>query len=664
MAMDFFEHQDRARRRTGLLVFLFILAVTLIVFTICTVVGVAIWVSDDHYNYGEDLSTRIVRTLQHNWFVFIYAAGFTVVVIFLGSLYKTSQLSSGGQVVADMLGGRLIQPGNGSLAEQRLMNVVQEMAIASGTAVPPVYVLDNEPGINAFAAGFEPDSAVVAVTRGALDYLNRDELQGVIGHEFSHILNGDMRLNIRLIGMIHGILVIALVGYYLLRSLGHVRMSSSSNRKEGGGLIAILLALLISSITLIVVGYIGVFIGNLIKSAVSRQREYLADASSVQFTRNPEGLAAALAKIGGITKKARIDDPHAQEISHMFFANALSSHLFSTHPPLGDRIQRIMPGFESKFQNVQPIDEPRGETSGMAAAVSAVAPMAASQPSSTDMESSQVDPSRVVSTIGAPEDDHLEHAAAVMAMIPEQLQQVVVESYGARAVIYALLLDRDEQVQKVQLARLRTHAEELSYRQTLEIAGVVETMPAVARVPLADLCVTPLRALAVSQYEAFRENLKVLVEADQQVDQSEYVLWAMVVRHLDQHFGLRKAPRVRYHAMTPIAEQLQIVISTLARIGYDSSHEVQAAFDAGMNELGQHSELLPKEACSLNRFDQAMQELARTSPGLKKRIMRAASACVLADAHTTIREFELLRAVAATLDCPMPPLVVSPPRAV
>ncbi len=660
MAMDFFEHQDRARRRTGLLVFLFVLAVTLILVTICTVIGFAIWAVDDQYDYGEDPATRIVRTLQYNWFAFVCAAGFTVVVIFLGSLYKTSQLASGGQVVAEMLGGRLIQPGTGTLAEQRLMNVVQEMAIASGTAVPPVYVLDNEQGINAFAAGFEPDSAVVAVTRGTLDYLDRDELQGVIGHEFSHILNGDMRLNIRLIGIIHGILVIALVGYYVLRSLRHVRLSSSSNRKGGGGVLAILLALLISSITLIVVGYIGVFIGNLIKSAVSRQREFLADASSVQFTRNPEGLAGALAKIGGIKETSRIDDPHAQEISHMFFANALNSHLFSTHPPLLDRIQRIMPGYSRKFDKVQPIDEPRTDTSEMAAAVSAAAPLSPSQPSEEFMESSAVDPVRVVSTIGEPADDHLRHAAAVMAMIPDQLQQVVVESYGARAIIYALLLDRDEKVQEVQLARLRTHAEELSYRQTLEIASVVARMPAVARVPLADLCVTPLRALAVSQYEAFRENLKVLVEADQQVDQSEYVLWAMVVRHLDQHFGIRKAPRVRYHAMTPITEQLQVVISTLARIGYDSSHEVQSAFDAGMRELGQRSALLPQEACSLNRFDKAMQELARTSPGLKRRIMRAASACVLADSQTTIREFELLRAVSATLDCPMPPLVVTP----
>jgi len=224
--MDFFEHQEVARRRTGLLVFLFVLAVVLIVVTICTVVGIAISLTNDS-DVNVDLLTRFVGTIQQNWFVFLAVAGGTIAVIFLGSLYKVSQLASGGQVVAELLGGRLVAPGGGDLAERRLLNVVQEMAIASGIAVPPVYVLENEDGINAFAAGFEPDSAVVSVTRGALDRLSRDELQGVIGHEFSHILNGDMRLNVRLIGLIHGILVIALVGYYVLRSLGHVRISSN-----------------------------------------------------------------------------------------------------------------------------------------------------------------------------------------------------------------------------------------------------------------------------------------------------------------------------------------------------------------------------------------------------------------------------------------------------
>lgn len=663
MAMDFFEHQDRARKKTGLLVFLFALAVGLIILTICTVVGVAIVMGDDSYDYGNDPLTQAIRSVQHNWYFFVYIALFTIVVIFLGSLYKTSQLSSGGQVVADMLGGRLVQPGTGGLAEQRLLNVVQEMAIASGTAVPPVYVLENEKGINAFAAGFEPDSAVVAVTRGALDYLNRDELQGVIGHEFSHILNGDMRLNIRLIGLIHGILVIALVGYYLMRSLGHIR-PSSSNRKEGGGLLAILLALLVASITMIVVGYIGVFIGNIIKSAVSRQREYLADASSVQFTRNPQGLADALAKIGGLKKKARIDDPHAQEISHMFFANALRSHMFSTHPPVTDRIERIMPDFEASFDQVKPVDGPRGAAQSRAA-VSAAAPVsaaevvAAMQPSPEVMESAAVDPARVVSTIGSLEDDHLEHAAAVLAMIPDELKQVVGESYGARAVIYALLLDANDQVQKAQLARLRGYAEDMSYRQTLTLAEVVRTVPDVARVPLAELSLTALRSLSPHQYDAFRANLQALVEADQQVDQSEYVLWTMVVRHLDQHFGLRKPPRVRFYSLSAVDEPLQTVMSTLARIGYDQSHEVEAAYWAGMNELGRKSPLLPRDACSLNRFDKAMQQLARTTPAIKKRVVRAATACVLADARTTVREFDLLRAVSATLDCPMPPLVVS-----
>ncbi len=659
MAMDFFEHQEAARRRTGLLVFLFVLAVVLIVVTICTVVGFAISATNNaDGNVRVDPIANFVNTVEQNWLVFLAVSGLTVTVIFLASLYKVSQLSSGGQVVAEMMNGRLVQPGSGDVAERRLLNVVQEMAIASGIAVPPVYVMDNEEGINAFAAGFEPDSAVVAVTRGALNLLDRDELQGVIGHEFSHILNGDMRLNIRLIGLIHGILVIALVGYYVLRSLGHIRLSSSRN-KEGGGTAAIMLALLASSLTLIAIGYIGVFIGNIIKGAVSRQREYLADASSVQFTRNPRGLAEALAKIGGLKKKARIDDPHAQEISHMFFANALHGKLFATHPPLASRIVRIMPEFDGTFEEVPSSVAPPTEAAPVAAAVSAAA---STQSPAVATAPPQVDPARVVATIGAPGDEHLLYAAALVKLIPDPLQGAAIESYGARAIVYALLLDSEEQVRKAQLARLRGYAENMSYRQTLELAKVVKAIPDAARVPLAELCLPALRSLSVHQYDAFRANLQALVEADRQVDQSEYVLWTMIVRHLDQHFGKRKAPRVRFRTLTAVAVPTQIMLSTLARVGQHDKGEIEAALKAGMNELGRASQLLPEEACSLDRFDQAMQKLAGTTPGVKKRIVRAAVACVLADGKATTREFEMLRAVSASLDCPMPPLMVSLPK--
>ena len=272
-------------------------------------------------------------------------------MVALGSLYKIAELSAGGETVALMMGGRAVDPQTTDLAERRLLNVVEEMALASGIPVPPVFVLENEPAINAFAAGHQPGDAVVAVSAGALQYLSREELQGVMGHEFSHILNGDMRLNLRLIGVVNGILVLAILGYYILRFGGlfsavdptrtaAARPSSSSGWRWSSSAI------------------LGVFFGNLIKAAISRQREFLADASAVQFTRYPGGIAGALKKIGGLDEGSRIRDAHASEISHMFFGDAFAGsffRLFATHPPLDERIRALEPDFDGSFPPVEPV---------------------------------------------------------------------------------------------------------------------------------------------------------------------------------------------------------------------------------------------------------------------------------------------------------------------
>ena len=271
--------------------------------------------------------------------MFFFVTVGTLSVILLGSLYKISELSSGGEGIALMLGGRAVDPQTTDPAERRLLNVVEEMALASGIPVPPVFIMDHERSINAFAAGYRPGDAVVAVSAGCLRYLNREELQGVMGHEFSHILNGDMRLNLRLIGVVYGILVLAIVGYYLMRSAAY------GGRK--GSAYAFLIGLV-----LLVLGYLGVFLGNLIKAAVNRQREFLADASSVQFTRYPAGIAGALKKIGGLADGSRIREAHAHEVSHMFFGDAFAGSFFNllaTHPPLAARIRALEPGFDGSF---------------------------------------------------------------------------------------------------------------------------------------------------------------------------------------------------------------------------------------------------------------------------------------------------------------------------
>src|SRR5262245_48960742 len=291
MATNFFDQQDAARRQTGRLVFYFVMAVVAIILAVHLAVTAAFLVAEDH---GGDLPRALLDPGR-----LIAVATIVVVVIGAGSLYKIAALQEGGAAVARLLGGRLIDPTAAEPTERRLLNVVEEMALASGTPVPPVYVLDAEPGINAFAAGFAPGDAVVSVSRGCLDHLSRDELQGVVAHEFSHILNGDMRLNLRLMGLLYGILLLSVIGELLMRVAGN-SSSSRRSRDDRDSKDSSWLAFFLVGVALMIIGSVGVFFGRLIKCAVSRQREFLADASAVQFTRNPAGMAGALKKIRGL----------------------------------------------------------------------------------------------------------------------------------------------------------------------------------------------------------------------------------------------------------------------------------------------------------------------------------------------------------------------------
>ncbi|MGQ9592640.1 MAG: M48 family metallopeptidase, partial [Planctomycetota bacterium] len=338
MPMNFFEHQERARKKTQLLVFLFALAVVGIglgiYLTLLLVLGLAR--PEAEWTAGAPVvRSQPVSLWQPQ--LFFWSLGGTAAFVGLVSLFRTATLKQGGGVVARMLGGRLVSRDTRDLAEKRLLNIVDEMAIASGIPVPEVYVLDGESGINAFAAGFSTDQAAVAVTRGTLETLDRDELQGVIAHEFSHILNGDMRLNIRLIGILFGILAIAVTGRFILRSTA----GRSSRRGKGSGAIVLL------GLALMLIGYIGVVVGRMIQAAVSRQREFLADASAVQFTRNPHGIGGALLKIAQHLYGSALESPRAAEVSHLLFGEgsrpSFLASVFATHPPLEERVRRIDP---------------------------------------------------------------------------------------------------------------------------------------------------------------------------------------------------------------------------------------------------------------------------------------------------------------------------------
>ena len=366
--MNFFEAQDRARRNTAWMILLFILAVAGLVFlTNLLLLAVLAYLKAGYFVFS-------VSELQ-SYFdpsVFVGVTVGVCLLIFGGSFYKTMSLSKGGPAVAEMLGGRLVPQSTSDLQQRQLLNVVEEMSIAAGMPIPKVYLLD-EHSINAFAAGQSPANAVIGVTRGALTQLSREELQGVIAHEFSHIFNGDMRLNIRLIGVLHGILLVGTIGYFILRSM---RFAGRSRSRKGGGAIVAILTL---GAGLMVIGYAGTFFGQWIKAVVSRQREYLADSSAVQFTRNKDSIAGALKKIGGSSGGSYIDAPTATEYSHAYFANGISSFwqsLFATHPPLEKRIKAIDPGWDGNFVSPEIRKQPITSEASSAISSKAAAEMA------------------------------------------------------------------------------------------------------------------------------------------------------------------------------------------------------------------------------------------------------------------------------------------------
>ncbi|MBU0679543.1 MAG: M48 family metallopeptidase [Verrucomicrobia bacterium] len=652
--MDFFARQDAARKKTGRLIVYFSLAVACIIAGLYIVILLLFGYAEaktTSYGYSQEPAQLDLWNSE----VFFYATAFTLLVVVSGSLYKVSQLRGGGSRVAESLGGRLVLPNTTDFEERQLLNIVEEIALASGIPPPPVYVMDDQEGINAFAAGYRPNDAVVSVTRGLLDHLNRDETQGVIAHEFSHILNGDMRLNIRLIGVLHGILLLGIIGEIVLRGSGR------SRRGKGGG------AIVLVGLAMMVLGYAGVFFGKLIKAAVSRQREYLADASAVQFTRNPGGIAGALKKIGGLVFGSQVRHPHAEEASHMFFGNGVRPSwlgLMATHPPLKDRILQIDPDFDGNFPIVQErVARTRAETppagtksKGMPGPFPGQTfpfpfPDKLKAPILMTMAAT---PAAVIESIGVPMREHLDAMREQLDALPEEIRAAAREPFGARAVIYVLLLDGDETVRKLQLHHLEQSADKAVLAETLKLAQYRDQCPKEMRLSLVDLCVPALRTMSEDQLVRFRANVDVLIEADEQIDLFEYTLRHLLVRNLAK--GRPETSQI--YSLRGVAYEVSCVLSLLARQGHENDVEAAKAFAKAAGHLEQSKarfEFLPKEKAGLSEVDKALQHLAMLTPQLKKWVIVACLQSLVYDGKITVAEGELFRALAAALDVPVSP---------
>lgn len=673
--MNFFEHQDHARRKTGRLIYLFVLAVVAIVVSVYLLIAVLITFGSEKENQAIDY-----RKLW-NPELFLGTVVCVGGVIAVGSAYRSASLKTGGKSVAELLGGRLLDPSTRDLQERRLLNVVEEMALASGMPVPPVYLMDDELGVNAFAAGFSPADAVIGVTRGTVQSLTRDELQGVIAHEYSHIFNGDMRLNLRLMGVLYGILLLSMIGYLVMRMIGSSSRSSSRSssgdgkKNDGGGIV---LALFVLGLGLYIIGYIGVFFGHLIKSAVSRQREFLADASAVQFTRNPEGIAGALKKIGALG--SRIRNEQAEQASHMFFGNGMKESWFAmlaTHPPLIERIQRIEPTFNGDYSKEKlkwpaeseagPSEKkpskaardrlPFGGVLGQAIGAEAVL---SGFDGSAAAASRKVSAQGAVATVGEPSTKHFEFASAILDGMPDELVEALHDPIGATCVIYALLLSADPTDDEPCLRLLASSINQETADETGRLVQLSESLGAAARLPIAQVAMSALRRLTPPQFDLFRKTAIAVIRSDRRVSMFEYCLQRMIMKHLGDFFRPKPPKRVEFKSLAQVGDQVAMLLSSAAYAGTSSdsgADDAAIAYEMGKTTLGPdfRQPLAPRESSGFSTVDAALDALSRSSGAVKKQVLEACAAVIGADGKMTIDEAELLRTIADALDCPMPP---------
>ncbi len=647
--MNFFERQDQTRRKSALLLLYFVVAVVLIVLAVNLIVWLAL-----------DGVTAPPQSLQQ-WLgsqTFWPASLITLAVILVGSLGRFLRLRSGGDAVARMVGATPINLQTNDPRVRQFINVVEEMAIAAGVVMPRLYVMEQESAINAFVAGYQPNQAILAVTRGALEQLDREELQGVVGHEFSHILNGDMRLNVHLIAVLAGILAIGQVGRFLLRS---TRGSASRSRKNSGAP-----ALALGGLGLMLVGYIGLFFGRLIKASVSRQREYLADASAVQFTRNPQGLASALYRIQELTSGSYLTATlHAEDLNHMCFGEATKLNfqaLFASHPPLADRIRSIDPTFMPKARSrrnqerrqAQPTAASETDTLATASPlVMAAAPLSAT----TGGKSTQTAASTLVEQVGGVQPAHYEYAVRLHQRWPAALHALTHSPTGATLVVAAVLmtdLREGEQARSLDLLRQRAPELNLMLAEIDSAVALVAQQGLASRLPLVEISLASLKQFGPDERTKVLALVEDLIRLDQRYTLFEFLVATLLRRQLA--VGAGQAKRALVHSFAPVLADIQRVMALLAQCGSDNRADAERSYGQAMRNFTHEPQALPAR-CSLSDLNRALGRLARLTPLLKAPLLQACADVVLQDGEIRPAEYELLRGIAEVLECPLPPLI-------
>ncbi|MGL6315804.1 M48 family metallopeptidase [Vibrio sp. WXL103] len=626
--MNFFDHQDSARKRTGLLVFLFSLAVFIIASSV-SVLSITIYYVVTGEPYDE--LTAIGYTL-------LCFTGVALIIALCSKVRLSELTSNGGRGVAESIGGKLISSNTTDTKHRQLLNVVEEMAIASGIPVPPVYVMEGERGINAFAAGMSIDDAVIGVTQGALDSFSRDELQGVIAHEFSHVLNGDMRLNTRLIGVLFGITCIAELGHLVLDSMRHPsrpskKSKSSDSDSDNKGIIVVLLIAMVC----VVVGWAGTLFGSMIRAAISRQREFLADASAVQFTRNDQGISGALKKIGAHASGSSLNAQESGEMSHMMFGQSSLygfNGLFATHPPLKERIRRIEPTWDGSFLS-------KSHSNASAFASEQVSGFA----SNADVGSRGHETQGVAPTSA----ELCETGLQLISQLPQDLLDIAREPYSSRFIAFLLIFDGSD----IQREMIKGHISIASHAKLLPWLDY--DLPTHLRLPLLELSIPALKSMGEGQKARFCEVLRELSKTNNYYSLGEWCIINLLEKQLIAPLGSTRHNKT----LKQLEESVHWLLRELAWVTHAEREGAQRAFNTSLTSLGFAETTLVEPSNNWRLSRAALELLLQLKPLQRREFVKACRLAIESNGKITVEEGELYRVIACFLEVPEPPLTVT-----
>lgn len=651
--MNFFDHQEKARKKTFRLVLYFIVAIVLIILAIDVIVVTAIVYTNPEYyftSFTHDQSQGILiqdRVLSLAIVTSTFVIPGVLIVILTGTLFKMLAIRNGGISVAEMVNAKPIEVTTKDPLEKRFVNVVEEMSIASGIAIPKLYVMEDEMAINAFVAGFKPADTVMVVTKGALNTLNRDELQGVVGHEFSHIFNSDMQINLKLIGILGGLLVLGQTGYFILRIF---RGNSRSNSKSDGRVMIIVMAI---GVGLLVVGYIGLFFGRLIKAAISRQRELLADASSVAYTRNPQGLVNALQRIELSATGTQLNSKNSEDISHLCFCPSLSvmfSNLLATHPPLKERIRLIDPKGQYAIRKktevapkvtspLPPTPEPAIKPFDMMATVAVLGATAGAN--TTD----------VIKSIGNPTETNILVAKEMLAQIPENILTIAHQPEHVILLIYALVLlptDGSENLIKV----LKQYLSQEEAENVLTLQSQILTLPKTMQLPLLEISLPTFKSISLEEKQKALQAIENILSLKNE-GLFQFALHAIISKAVNT-----QPNKAKYQDFKPVLNDITVLLILVITSGHDDPQKITYCYEKSLKYFTDRS--IPQPGVS--NFDPVqlqliLSRLNQLAPFCKEKLLKACLECISDDNIIHIQEAELVRAIAACLDCPIPPIV-------